>query len=162
MNLSTLCIQTSLIFYILAVAFFCAFCVVLLWYLISEKHNKNNIQTKSWTIESAKKFLENNNINIKESSNEKVVEAKKSEILGDANKLQTANKSKINAETKHAHTNASAIKNINATPSTKNVNANKTVQRKPVLNKPKKTETKTLPKKSNENNSQPANKIENK
>ena len=88
MNLSTLCIQTSLIFYILAVAFFCAFCVVLLWYLISEKHNKNNIQTKSWTIESAKKFLENNNINIKESSNEKVIEAKKSEILSLSFKTQ--------------------------------------------------------------------------
>lgn len=82
MNISSLLIKTSLIFYILAVVCFCAFCVILLWYLVSEKKNKNNVQTKSWTIESAKKFLESNNINIKESSNEKVVEAKKSEIIG--------------------------------------------------------------------------------
>ncbi len=92
MNLSTLLIKTSLIFYILAVIFFCAFCVVLLFYILNQKKDKGNFQSKSWTIESAKKFLESNNIDVKESSNEKVVNAKKSEIQGKvSNQIKTSN-----------------------------------------------------------------------
>lgn len=79
MNFSLLSIQTGLVFYILAVICFCAFCVVLLCYLLKQKKDKGNVQSKSWTIESAKKFLEANNINVKEVSNEKVVQSQKSE-----------------------------------------------------------------------------------
>lgn len=104
MNISSLLIKTSLIFYILAVVCFCAFCVILLWYLVSEKKNKNNIQTKTWTIESAKKFLESNNINIKENSNEKVVQAKKEEVTLKTNNISSNNQTK------------SEIKKTNATP----------------------------------------------
>lgn len=92
MNLSTLLIKTSLIFYILAVIFFCAFCVVLLFYILNQKKDKGNFQSKSWIIESAKKFLESNNIDVKESSNEKVVNAKKSEIQGKvSNQIKASN-----------------------------------------------------------------------
>lgn len=83
-----LLIPTSTIFYILALVFFCGFVVVLLWYLLWNKKDKPNKQTKSWTIESAKKFLESNNIqvndnskdhleeNIKEPSKEEPIETK--------------------------------------------------------------------------------------
>lgn len=64
-------IRTDLIFYILAIIFFCGFVVVLLWYLLSVKKENNTKPTKSWTIESAKKFLETNNIKIDEESNKK-------------------------------------------------------------------------------------------
>lgn len=51
------------IFYILAVICFCAFLVGLMWYIFSiRKNSATNKQTKSWTIESAKKFLESQNI----------------------------------------------------------------------------------------------------
>lgn len=104
MNISSLLIKTSLIFYILAVVCFCAFCVILLCYLVSEKKNKNNVQTKSWTIESAKKFLESNNINIKENSNEKVVQTKKEEVARNTNNISSNNQPKPE------------IKKINTTP----------------------------------------------
>ena len=68
---SLMLIRTDLIFYILAIIFFCGFVVVLLWYLLSVKKENNTKPTKSWTIESAKKFLETNNIKIDEESNKK-------------------------------------------------------------------------------------------
>ena len=106
MNLSTLLIKTSLIFYILAVIFFCAFCVVLLFYILNQKKDKGNFQSKSWTIESAKKFLESNNIDVKESSNEKVVNAKKSEIQGKvSNQIKTSNNNHQSKENSSQDTN---------------------------------------------------------
>jgi len=85
---SLLLVRTDILFYILALVCFCAFVVVLLWYLLSRQKDKNNKPTKSWTIESAKKFLESNNIqvndnskdhleeNIKEPSKEEPIETK--------------------------------------------------------------------------------------
>ena len=72
--ISLLLIPTSTIFYILAVICFCAFLVVLLWYLLWNKKDKPSKQTKSWTIESAKKFLESNNIQVNVNSKEHVEE----------------------------------------------------------------------------------------
>ena len=69
--MANLLVVNTLVFYILAVVFFCGFLVVLLFYLLNQKKN-NNKQTKGWTIESAKKFLESQNIDIKAQSNEKV------------------------------------------------------------------------------------------
>lgn len=63
-------IRTDLIFYILAVVFFCGFIVALIIYLHTRQQNPNSKPTKSWTIESAKKFLESNNISVKENINE--------------------------------------------------------------------------------------------
>lgn len=71
------------IFYILAVICFCAFLVGLMWYIFSvRKNSATNKQTKSWTIESAKKFLESQNIDTTKSQSQnnenvtKVVENK--------------------------------------------------------------------------------------
>ena len=68
MNL--LLVTNGLIFYILAVICFSAFVVILLWYLLANKKDNGNKQTKSWTIESAKKFLASQNVEM-ENSNEK-------------------------------------------------------------------------------------------
>lgn len=64
-------IRTDIILYICAAICFAGFLVVLLWYLLYNKRTENNKPTKSWTIESAKKFLESQNVQIKESSDEK-------------------------------------------------------------------------------------------
>ena len=99
MNISSLLIRTDIIFYILAVIFFCAFCVYLLVYLLNEKKKKSNFQSKSWTIESAKKFLESNNINIKESSNEKANEEEKTKAMirkAKENQSQKVNSNSLN------------------------------------------------------------------
>ena len=59
------------IFYILAVVCFCAFLVGLMWYIFAiKKNNLNNKQTKSWTIESARKFLESQNVEFNKTQND--------------------------------------------------------------------------------------------
>ncbi len=62
--------RTDFILYICAGVCFAGFLVVLLWYFLFTKRAENNKPTKSWTIESAKKYLESQNIEIKESSDE--------------------------------------------------------------------------------------------
>ncbi len=134
MNISTLLIKTSLIFYILAVIFFCAFCVVLLFYILNQKKDKGNFQSKSWTIESAKKFLENNNIDVKESSNEKVVNAKKSEIQGKvSNQIKASNSNSQNKE----NTLQDATKKVNS-PVSKQEEKSTTAPKASLENKAKK------------------------
>lgn len=61
--MSLLLTPNPTVLYILAVVCFTAFLVGLLWYIFAIKKNSiNSKQTKSWTIESAKKFLESQNI----------------------------------------------------------------------------------------------------
>ena len=78
-----------LYFYIGALVCFCAFVVYLLFYLLKQK-NGTNKQTKNWTIESAKKFLESQNIDIKTVSNEKVISDSDSESKKILNKLDNS------------------------------------------------------------------------
>ena len=88
-NLNLLLVKTDVIFYILSAVFFCAFLIVLIWYLFNKKKESNK-QTKTWTIESAKKFLENNNIQIKQSPVDKV----KTETIKNVEKEKTKNEPK--------------------------------------------------------------------
>lgn len=62
--------RTDLIFYIASALCFIGFVIVLIYYLFKIKGGNNSKPTKSWTIESARKFLEANNYNI----NEKAIE----------------------------------------------------------------------------------------
>jgi len=57
--------RTDLIFYILAIFFFVCFMGVLIWYILDKKYGSQKRKTPiSWTIESAKKFLEDNEAKI--------------------------------------------------------------------------------------------------
>ena len=52
--------KTNFIFYALAITFFIGFLACLAWYYMEKRKNKSTKAPLSWTIESAKKFLAEN------------------------------------------------------------------------------------------------------
>lgn len=113
---SLMLIRTDLIFYILAAVFFCAFLVVLLWYLLSVRKSNNPKPTKTWTIESAKKFLESNNIKIDEESNKKANE----NTTNATNIEETDNSNKLKQKKSTAEKKAVSKKSTKAVKQLKN------------------------------------------
>ena len=137
-TINLLLVRTDVIFYILSAVFFCAFLFVLMWYLIINKKDTTNKGTKSWTIESAQKFLESNNIEVKESSNKKVTEeakkikpAEKSIIIEKQVEIKTVKpKSKANIEEKQTQNEPKTNRPVKKTVvEEKNENKNKTLNR---------------------------------
>ena len=98
-----------LYFYIGAIVCFCAFVVYLLFYLLKQK-NGTNKQTKNWTIESAKKFLESQNIDIKTVSNEKVISDSDSESKKILNKLNNSKEENLDENSNEINKTKSEVK----------------------------------------------------
>ena len=160
---SLMLIPTSTIFYILALIFFCGFVVVLLWYLLWNKKEKPSKQTKSWTIESAKKFLESNNIQVTTNSKDYL---EKAEDNNEENNLEENNENvenkKVDEEnpvtkktSKNEVVKENNIKKVNKENLEKNTETKKPVApkttpkptAKPIANPTKKTATKKTTKK---------------
>lgn len=129
--LNLMLLRTDFIFYILAGICFIAFMIIFVWYMLSkQKDNNPTKQTKAWTIESAKKFLEANNIDVKENSNEKVEESLENPQT--ETKIKTKSTAKASAKNQ-SKTTSTTSKKQTTTKTTKN--ENKTIETQKGTNK---------------------------